>query len=239
MAKTDIKNAKAQQEQANELLENPDVIADRLGRGEAFLQKNSKIVGGVIIAIVLVIAGILFFQINRANQNKEAQAEMFQAVYYWEADETELALNGDGENLGLLAIVDQYSGTEAANLAHFYIGSLYLSEGQFQQAIDHLRQFSSNDFFVQGRAYSLIGDAHMELGQTGDAISAYKRAADYRENKFFTPRYLNKLAIAYEQNGDISNAIRTYDEIETQYFESYEYTAARKHKARLEGLASR
>jgi len=240
MAKTDIKNkAKAQQEQANELLENPEVIADRLGRGEAFLKQNSRIVGGIIIAIILVIAGILFFQINRENQNKQAQAEMFQAVYYWEQDETDLALNGDGDNVGLLYIVDQYSGTAAANLAHFYIGSIYLSEGQFQNAIDHLRNFSSDDFFVQSRAYALIGDAYLELENTSEAIKFYRRAADHNENKFFTPRYLYKLAIAYEEAGDTGRAIETYSTIENQYFESYEFTAARKHKARLEGLASR
>ena len=240
MAKTDIKNkAKAQQEQANELLENPDVIADRLGRGEAYLKKNSKIVGGLIIAVILVIAGILFFQINRANKNERAQAEMFQAVYYWEQDELDLALNGDGDNVGLLYIVDEYPGTDAANLAHFYIGSAYLSEGNFQGAIDHLKNFSSSDFFVQARAYALLGDAYMELDNTSDAIRNYKKAADYKENKFFTPRYLNKLAIAQEEAGDISAAISTYETIENEYFESYEYTAARKHKARLEGLASR
>jgi tetratricopeptide (TPR) repeat protein len=240
MAKTDIKNkAKAQQEQANELLENPEVIADRLGRGEAFLKQNSRIVGGIIIAIILVIAGILFFQINRENQNKRAQEEMFQAVYYWEQDETDLALNGDGDNVGLLYIVDEYSGTAAANLAHFYIGSIYLSEGQFQNAIDHLRNFSSDDFFVQSRAYALIGDAYLELDNTSEAIKFYRRAADHNENKFFTPRYLYKLAIAYEEAGDTARAIETYATIENQYFESYEFTAARKHKARLEGLASR
>jgi len=240
MAKTDIKNkAKDQQEQANELLENPEVIADRLGRGEAFLKQNSKIVGGIIIAIILVIAGILFFQINRENQNKRAQEEMFQAVYYWEQDETDLALNGDGDNVGLLYIADEYSGTAAANLAHFYIGSIYLSEGQFQNAIDHLRNFSSDDFFVQSRAYSLIGDAYLELENTSEAIKFYRRAADHNENKFFTPRYLYKLAIAYEEAGDTNRAIETYATIENQYFESYEFTAARKHKARLEGLASR
>jgi len=240
MAKTDTKNtAKAQQEQANELLENPDVIADRLGRGEAFLKQNSQIVGGIIIAIVLVIAGILYYTINRENQNKRAQAEMFQAVYYWEQDETDLALNGDGDNVGLLYIADEYSGTAAANLAHFYIGSIYLSEGQYQNAIDHLKNFSSDDFFVQSRAYALIGDAYMELENTSDAITNYRRAADHNENKFFTPRYLYKLAVAYEEAGDVNRAIDTYATIENQYFESYEFTAARKHKARLEGLASR
>ena len=50
--------------------------------------------------------------------------------------------------------------------------------------------------------------------------------------------YLNKLAIAYEEAGQIDNAIKAYDRIENEYFESYEFTAARKHKARLEGLAA-
>jgi hypothetical protein len=50
---------------------------------------------------------------------------------------------------------------------------------------------------------------------------------------------LSKLAVAYEEAGDIENAIEAYSTIEEKYFESYEYTNARKHKARLEGLASK
>ncbi len=221
-----------------ELLENPEVIATRLERGEAFLKKNSKIVGGILIAGILVIAGILYFQIDKQNQNKKAQAEMFQAVYYFEQDSTDFALNGDGSNPGFLKIAEQYSGTEAANLANFYAGSIFLSEGQFQKAVDHLKKFSSDDYFVQSRAYALLGDAHLELGNTKDAISAYRKAVDHKENKFFAPRYLSKLAVAYEEAGDIANAIKTYEAIEEEYYESYEYTNARKHKARLEGLAS-
>ncbi len=237
MAKKNIK--KGQTEQQNELLENPEVIATRLERGEAFLRKNSKIFGGILIVGILVIAAVLFFTINRENQNKKAQAEMFQAVYYFEQDSTDYALNGDGSNPGLLKIADEYSGTDAANLANFYIGSIYLSKGEFQKAVDHLKKFSSDDYFVQARAHALLGDAHMELGNTKDAISAYKKAVNHKENKHFAPRYLSKLAIAYEENGDINDAIKTYETIEDKYFESFEYTNARKHKARLEGLASK
>lgn len=232
------KTKKAQKEQGSELLENPEEIAGRLGRGEAFLRKNSKIFGGILIVVILLIAGVLFFQINRQNQNQKAQAEMFQAVYYFEQDSTELALNGDGSNPGLLEIVDDYSGTDAANLSHFYIGSIYLSEGNFQQAVDHLKNFSADDYFVQSQAYGLLGDAHLELGNTSEAISAYRNAARHKENDFFTPKYLSKLAIAYEEAGEINNAIDAYSEIEEKYFESFEYTSAVKHKARLEGLAS-
>ena len=135
---------------------------------------------------------------------------MFQAVYYFEQDSIEFALNGDGSNAGFLKIIDDYGRTDAANLAHFYVGSIYLSQGEFQKAVDHLKQFSADDFFVQARAYALLGDAYMELDNTKDAISAYKRAIDHKENKFFAPRYLSKLAVAYEEAGDLDNAIKAY-----------------------------
>ncbi len=233
-----ITKGRSPREQANDLLENPDAIATSLGRGESFLKENAKVVGGLIGLAVLVIAGILFFQINKANQNETAQGEMFQAVYFYEQDSVDLALNGDGVNPGFLAIIDEYSGTDAANLANFYAGSIYLSQGEFQKAVDHLKNFSSDDYFVQAKAYSLIGDAYMELGNHSEAINFYNKAVNYKANKYFTPMYLNKLAIAYEEAGQLDNAIKAYDRIETEYAESYEFTAARKHKARLEGLAA-
>ncbi|MEB2774797.1 tetratricopeptide repeat protein [Algoriphagus sp. D3-2-R+10] len=223
----------------NDILEDPSEIATRLGRGEAFLKKNSKVLAGVLIAAVILIGGILFFQINNQNQNEKAQKEMFQAVYFYEQDSVQLALNGDGINAGFLNIVDDYPRTDAANLAHFYIGSIYLSERKYEEAITELEQFSADDFLVQPKAYSLIGDAHMELGNTDQAIASYKKAAEYDENEFFTPKYLTKLAIAYEAAGKIPEAIAAYGEIEDTYFESFEFSAARKHKARLEGLASK
>lgn len=228
---------KAQQE--NELLENPAALAETLGRGEAFLKKNSKILGGVLIAAILLIGGILFFQINTQNQNEKAQEEMFQAVYFYEQDSVDFALNGDGINPGFLQIVDEYPRTDAANLANFYIGSIYLSEKKFEDAISHLEKFSSDDYLVQAKAYALLGDAYLDSGDLDEAISYYQQAANHKPNKYFTPKYLYKLAVAYEENGQIDQAIDTYTEIEEKYYESFEYTGARKHKARLEGLAAK
>jgi tetratricopeptide (TPR) repeat protein len=196
------------------------------------------VLAGVLAAAIILIGGILFFQFNNQNQNKAAQAEMFQAVYYYEQDSTEFALNGDGINSGFLSIVDEYPRTDAANLAHFYNGSIYLSERKFDEAIAELEQFSADDYLIQGQAYALIGDAYLELGNNDQAISFFSKAASYEPNKFFTPKYLAKLAVAYEEAGQIENAIDAYGEIEEKYFESYEFSAARKHKARLEGLAA-
>lgn len=223
----------------NEIIENPEILAERIGRSEAFLKKNSKVLGGVLVAALVLIGGILFFQINNQNQNEKAQEEMFQAVYFFEQDSVDFALNGDGINKGLLSIVEDYPRTDAANLAHFYIGSIYLSQKNFQGALDHLEEFSSSDYLVQAKAYSLIGDANLELGDTDAAISSYTKAARTNENKYMSPKYLAKLAVAQEEAGKIEDAIKTYTEIEEKYYESFEYAIARKHKARLEGLAAK
>ena len=223
----------------NELIENPEVIAEKLVPGEDFLKSNSKILAGILAVAIVLIGGILFFQYNTQQQNEKAQAEMFQAVYFFEQDSVDFALNGDGINKGFLNIIENYPRTDAANLAHFYTGSIYLSQKKFEDALTHLEEFSSDDYLVQAKAYSLVGDANLELGKTDEAIAQYTKAARTNENKFMSPKYLAKLAVAQEEAGKIEDAIKTYAEIEEKYYESFEFAAARKHKARLEGLAAK
>jgi TolA-binding protein len=223
----------------NELLENPEVIAEKLVPGEDFLKSNSKIIAGILVVAVVLIGGVLFFQYNTQQQNEKAQAEMFQAVYFFEQDSVDFALNGDGINKGFLTIIENYPRTDAANLSHFYTGSIYLSQKKFEDALTHLEEFSTDDYLVQAKAYSLIGDANLELGKTEEAIAQYTKAARTNENKFMSPKYLAKLAVAQEEAGKVEDAILTYTEIEEKYYESFEFAAARKHKARLEGLAAK
>jgi TolA-binding protein len=234
MAKKETKKS-----EQSELIENPEVIAEKLVPGEDFLKSNSKILAGILAVAVVLIGGVLFFQYNTQQQNEKAQAEMFQAVYFFEQDSVDFALNGDGINKGFLTIIEDYPRTDAANLSHFYTGSIYLSQKKFEDALTHLEEFSSDDYLVQAKAYSLIGDANLELGKTEEAIDQYTKAARTNENKFMSPKYLAKLAVAQEEAGKVEDAIKTYTEIEEKYYESFEFAAARKHKARLEGLAAK
>ena len=219
-----------------DVLEDPNAIVDKAN--EFFSSKRNKAlvfgIGGVIAAVIVAISGYNYYI---TNQNNTAQEELFQAQFYFEADSLGLALNGDGNSYGFLEIIDEFSGTKAANLANFYAGASYLRLGDFDGAIRHLSDFSSSDYLVQARAYTLIGDAYMEMDEFSDAIGYYKKAADYKPNKSFTPTYLKKLAVAQEQNGDLADAAETYGEIVKDYPQSTEIHDAKKQKARLEALA--
>ncbi|MBX7126564.1 MAG: tetratricopeptide repeat protein, partial [Cyclobacteriaceae bacterium] len=98
----------------------------------------------------------------------------------------------------------------------------------------YLEDFSSSDLLVQARAYSLIGDANMEQKKYDEAARYYSKAADYKPNKFFSPIYLMKLALAYEKLEQSDKAIKTYQRVIDEYFDSSEVQNAKRYKARLE-----
>ncbi len=231
--------AKTKKEEKNsgvDLLENPDALA---GKAEEFFneKRNQNILFGVLGLAILIVGGLTFFRFQQTNKNAEAQREMYQAIYYFEQDSLGRALNGDGNNYGFLDIIEQYSGTKAANISSFYAGATYLKLGDWQNAIRSLEDFGSDDYLLQARAYSLMGDAHMELDDFESAISSYKKAVSYKPNKEFTPIYLQKLAIALEESGDVAAAANAYDQILEDFSKSRLEQDALKHSARLKGLA--
>lgn len=224
----------AKNEEKKDILENPEVLAEKVTTAEHWLEENPKIVFGVLGLVALLVAGFYGFRYWIGTQDKEAQKEMFQAVRYFEADSLNLALEGDGNNLGFKQIIDEYSMTDAANLANFYAGAICLKQGKFQLAIFYFEDFKSDDAIVQARAYSLMGDAYMEQKKFDEAANWYNKAANHKPNKYFTPGYLMKAALAHTKLNETDKAIKAYQRIIDEYFDSAEFQNARKFKARLE-----
>lgn len=228
---------KSESHASNELLENPEALAQELSKWEQWLEKHKNTTIAVISVIALVIAAVFGYRYYIAYQNTEAQNEMFQAVYYFEQDSVVQALRGDGANLGFIQIEEDYRGTAAANLAKFYIGASYLKLEDYESSLLYLEEFSSNDLLVQSKAYSLMGDAHMELGEYDEAASLYERAANHKPTDQFSPFYLMKAALAYEQAGKNEEATGAYQKIIDQYPTSDLVPQAKKYMHRITGAA--
>lgn len=217
-----------------DLLENPEALAEKVEGVEHWIEENPKIVFGVLGAVVLVVGGFFGFRYYVGTQEQIAQKEMFQAVHYFESDSLNLAMKGDGNNLGFEQIIDDFGMTDAANLANYYAGAISLKQGKFQLAIYYLEDFSSSDLLIQPRAYSLVGDAYMELKDYESAVTFYHKASEYKPNKYFTPSYMMKEALAYEKLDQKDKAIAVYQRIIDEFWDSTEYQNARKYKAKLD-----
>ena len=228
---------KNQEQTQGSIIEEPDIIIDKAE--EFFQNKKNKNITFIVSGIVILASiGYFLYSGQMESKNQEAYEEMFQAQNYYEIDSLDKALNGDGLNYGFLEIINDYSRTDAANLSNFYVGHIYMKLGSYDNAIEYLDDFSSSDYVLQARAYSLIGDSYMELNEYQEAIEYYEKAANYKPNESFTPVYLYKLAIAQEQVGNFTDASETYGIIMEEYFELPLSIEAKKHKTRLDVMSN-
>ena len=210
-------------------------IEETLSRTEQFVEDNQKNLMTGVGAVVAIIALFIGYQnLYIAPMEKEAQADMFMAELYFQKDSFNLALNGDGQYLGFVDIADDYSSTKAGELANYYAGLAYLNTGDFENAIEYLGDFSSEDVVLSSLALGCIGDAYMELADAENALSYYEDAAANNDNEFTTPRYMLKQAMIHEANGDLADALALYKGIEADYKTSREGNGIEKYIARAE-----
>lgn len=212
-------------------------VEEALSKTELFIEKNQKLLFTILGVIALLILGYFGYQrFILLPKEKEAQSQMFMAERYFEQDSLKLALNGDGQYPGFIQIIDDYGMTKSAKLAHYYAGIIYLNEGQFQLAIDHLKKFKTKNVMLTPMAKGAIGDAYMELGKTKEAAAQYEEAAETYKNDFTSPVFLQKAAWAYEIAGNKEAALKNLEKIKTEYPRSTEARDVEKFIARLKAI---
>jgi tetratricopeptide (TPR) repeat protein len=216
---------------------NIGAVEEALSRTENFIERNQKIITYIVGAIIVVIGGYMAFnKFYLGPKEKDAQSQMFWAERYFEKDSLKLALNGDGTNPGFLEIIDEFGITKTADLAHYYAGMCYLKMGQYQDAIDQLEDFDSDDQIVSSMALGAIGDSYMELGDNDKALKYYLKAADHNNNLFSTPLFLMKAGWTYELTGNYEEALKLYERIQKDYNKSLESREIEKYIARAKGM---
>lgn len=220
--------------------EKPEVIVDVqqvYNKTENFVEQNKMTISVVLGGIIIVIAAFAFyFKVYLPPIESEAQENMFWAEKYFEQDSLNLAINGDNIHAGFTEIIENYGGTNAANLAHYYLGISYRNIGKFEDAIDELNEFSSDDVMLSSIALGAIGDCYSELNDIDNAINYYKKAAEKNKNNVTSPVYLFKAGVVLEANKEFEKAAELYKEIKKEYASSNEGRNIDKYIARAEAM---
>ncbi len=212
---------------------------------EAWVEKNQKAILAFIVVVAVAVLGYFAYdQYVKGPKETEAMNEMFQAQSYWEQALTapakdslyNLSLNGGEGKYGFIDIIENYSGTNAANLAHYYAGMAYLNTNKYQNAIAQLDKFSSDDDILAPLAKGAIGDAFAQLGQNEDALKYYEEAASMRTNDFTTPRFLLKAGIAAMALNQSDKALAHFKKIADDYPKATEAAKAEIYTGRAEGM---
>lgn len=206
-----------------EVFESLDQTASR---SEAFISQYQNF---ILIAVAVVVTGVLGYLAydSFVAQPKAAEAvnELNQAQYFFElaVNSTEsdslyrLALEGGEGKYGFLDIIDNYSGTPAAKLATYSAGMAYLNLKEYENAINYLDNFSSDDVMLSALSKGAIGDAFAQLEQPDEAFEYYVQAANASYNAFSTPKYLFKAALLGAQIGKADQALSFFKRIKEEY----------------------
>ena len=193
---------------------------------EDWVAKNQKIIIGLVAAAAILTIGYLGYQrFIAAPQQEEAANEMFVAQQNFQkatdgvASDSlyKLSLNGSEGKFGFLKIADEYSGTDAGNLANYYAGIAYLNTGKYTEAIDYLSKFKSDDIILGALAKGAIGDAYSQKNQPKEALENYVKAAESNKNDFTTPRFLLKAGKTSLALGNKADALKYFTDIKENY----------------------
>lgn len=97
--------------------------------------------------------------------------------------------------------------TEAQRAKIYSAGEAY-SRGEYQEALDYIKDVNTKSPIVQSLKYCLEGDCYINLDNTADAISAFKNAVSEADgNPEIAPYALTKLANAYRFAGEYANEL--------------------------------
>ncbi len=199
-------------------------VQEVLSRSEQFIEKYQKqIFIGLAVVVIAVSGGMAFKYAYLNPKEQKAEAALFKGEMYFQQDSFRLALNGNGvDYIGFEGVIDDYGITKTANVAKFYAGICYKNLGNYEKAINYLKDFSSDDKMLKPAAITAIGDCQVELGNIEDAAASFVKAAKMANNDLLSPINLKKAGLAYENLKKFDKAIEVYTTIKEKYFNSPE-----------------
>lgn len=186
-----------------------DALNDRLTGMGSKLENNKKTITIAVIVLLAVIIAILAYIYLVRNPKVARQAEAIGVP------DTQLALGNDSiAMIGYLDVADQYGSPRAEIMA---AGLLY-NDGKYEEAIAALDGISAPEELTAAAAQALKGDAYSNLNKMPEAIDAYKKALkESKDNPYYTPYFMLKLARAYHNTGDHATEAATYEQIDAEY----------------------
>jgi tetratricopeptide (TPR) repeat protein len=212
-------------------------IESALTKTEQFIEDHqTKMIYGIGIIVLIVVSYLAVTRFYMKPREKEALSQMYMAEQYFEKDSFNLALNGDGNYLGFLDIIDDYSITRQAKLAGYYAGISYLHLGQYDDAIDYLSKFRTKDIILNPVAMGALGDAYLEKGEESKALNQYDKAISFSDNDMTAPIYLMKAGKLSESMNKQEKALEYFTRIKEKYPNTNEGRSVDKYISRVNTL---
>lgn len=211
-----------------------NILVDLYARALLFYDEYRRVAQGIgigLLVLVLAIPGYLYYH---QQQEQEANERLGQILPVYDQGNYQQALDGTGSRAGLLTIAEEYSNTDAGNLAAFYSANALYQLEEYDRALNYFQRFEKSGDFIGASAYAAQAAIHENKGAFGRAAELYEQAASQYQNKLTAPRFLLDAGQAYEEAGQYQEAVRVYRRIQEDYPDSDQASDAERYMARAE-----
>ncbi len=180
-------------------------LTDRLG---AWVKAHRQL-SSWIAAIVVVGAVLFVWNLSTQRRSEEiASRELQGARFAFENQNLPLAASE------LAKVVENYSGTNAAEEARLLLANVRLLQGQPQQAVAVMKDYAPGaGSAYRAQAYGLLGAAFENMGRFREAGAAYENGSAAARLDFMKAQFLADAGRAWTVAGDTAQAVAAYQRI--------------------------
>ncbi len=205
---------------ANKNVQGAPEAVEALNKSEAFFNNHKKAIIGTLVAALVIIVGA-FCYVNYYSTPREAKASTELAK------SQELFINEDFEKAseGFVKVINDYSGTDAANLANLYAGLSYANLNKWEDAVKYLESYSAaDDAMVSPAATAALGNAYANTGNIDKAVATLKKAAEMADkeslneaNYSLSATFLIQAGTLLESQDKNDEALKIYQDVKAKY----------------------
>lgn len=220
---------------SREHLESDALVSGYARAYEIYHEHKNSIIFGTL-AVLLLIGGGVWYYLDRQAQEEQAQEMLANAEQLFQQGQYEQALRGDdqGRTIGFAEIANEFSRTNAGNIAHYYAAVSEVRLNNYSEALTFIEQFNPPDGIIGVGPISFHASVLSNLGEYERAAEMYIRAAEWDENEVTTPQNLLNAAEAALEAGDDARA----NEYVTRIIDNYGDTGIASDAKRMQGMLS-
>ncbi len=207
-----------------------DPLLNSYAKIQTFYFENKTVILSSGIAIILAIGLAIGYNYYQKAQNEEALRLMGAAQNYFRQGNFEQALQGSAEDftIGFEQIINEYSRTQAGNLAYYYAAVSEFNLGNTDQALAYIDEYEAPDGILGVAPISFHATLLTETENFDDAAELYVKAAEWDINDSTSPYNYLEAARTYHEAGNAGEAIEYVQLILDEYPNSGQQAEANK-----------
>jgi len=207
-----------------------DPLLDKYNETVNFFNANRTLILSLMVTLLVVIGVMIGYRFYSEGQEDKAQNLLASAEQSYTNSDYETALNGDEYTLsyGFIQIADEFSGTNAGNLASYYASVSNFKLDNFEDALAYIQGYKNPKGVMGVGSVSFHATLLKLNGSLEKAAKKYEEAANWDKNESTTPYNLMKAANIYKDLGNNEKVISITSTIIEEYPNSTEATNSRK-----------